>query len=184
MQPPDCELPFELMFDASNYALGVVLSQRIDKPSHVIAYASCTLDATQVNYTTTENELLAIVFALDKFKSYLFFSHIIVFTNHAALKYLLKKLDAKPRFIRWMLLLQEFNIEIKENSGAKNLVADHLSRIEGPIDSFHIRDNFPDEHLIHLHSLHVTPWFSNIVNFIVVSIVPPQRCLVSGPVSP
>ena len=74
MQPPDCELPFELMFDASNYALGVVLSQRIDKPSHVIAYASCTLDATQVNYTTTENELLAIVFALDKFKSYLFFS--------------------------------------------------------------------------------------------------------------
>ena len=83
------------MCDASNYALGVVLSQRVDRLSHVIAYASRTLDATQVNYTTTEKDLLAIFFfALDKFRSYLLCSHIIVFIDHAALRYLSKKPDA------------------------------------------------------------------------------------------
>jgi len=84
----------------------------------------------------------------------------------------LKKLDAKPRLIKWMLLLWEFDIKIKDRSGVKNLVADHLSRIEGHVDPFPIRDNFPDEHLMHLHSLHVTPWFVEIVNFIVAFIVP------------
>ena len=127
MQPPDWELPFKLMCDASNYALGVVLSQRVNKLSHVIAYASRTLDATQVNYTNTKKELLAIVFALEKSRSYFLCSRIIVFTDHAALRYLLKKPYAKPRLIRWMLLLQEFDIKIKDRSGAENLVVDHLS---------------------------------------------------------
>ena len=86
----------------------------------------------------------------------------------------MKKPDAKPRLIRWMLLLQEFDIEIKDKSGTKNLVAGHLSRIEGHIDPFPIRDNFPNEHLMHLHSLHVTSWFVEILNFIVASIVPPH----------
>jgi len=86
----------------------------------------------------------------------------------------LKKPDAKPRLIRWVLLLQEFDIEIKDMNGAENLVVDHLSRIEGHVDSFPIRDNFPDEHLMHLHSLHVTPWFADIMNFIVAYVVPPH----------
>jgi len=79
----------------------------------------------------------------------------------------LKKPNGKPRLIRWMLLLREFDIEIRNRSGAENMVADHLSRIEGPVDSLPIKDNFPDEDLMHLHSSHVTPWFANIVNFIV-----------------
>ncbi|RDX80919.1 hypothetical protein CR513_38457, partial [Mucuna pruriens] len=74
-------------------------------------------------------ELLAVVFALDKFRSYLLDSKINVFFDHAALIFLLKKPDAKPRLIRWMLLLQEFNIEIRDKRGAENLVADQLSRI-------------------------------------------------------
>jgi len=86
----------------------------------------------------------------------------------------LKKPNAKPKLIRWMLLLQEFDIEIRDKSGAENVVADHLSRIEGPVDSLPIRDNFLDEHLLQLHSSHVTPWFVDIVNFIVASIVPPH----------
>ncbi|RDX86701.1 Retrovirus-related Pol polyprotein, partial [Mucuna pruriens] len=89
------------MSDASNSALGVVLGQRagVGQPVHVIAYASRTMDSAQQNYTTTEKELLAIVFALDKFRSYLLSSKIIVFSDHAALRYLLKNSDAKPRLI-------------------------------------------------------------------------------------
>ena len=101
-------------------------------------------------------------------------SHITDFIDHAALRYILKKPDAKPRLIRWMLLLQEFDIKISDKSGIENMVVDHLSRIEGLVDSLPIRDNFPDEHLMQFHSSHVTPWFVDIVNFIVASIVPPH----------
>nr|KYP54742.1 Retrovirus-related Pol polyprotein from transposon opus [Cajanus cajan]KYP54745.1 Retrovirus-related Pol polyprotein from transposon opus [Cajanus cajan]KYP54765.1 Retrovirus-related Pol polyprotein from transposon opus [Cajanus cajan] len=88
------------MCDASNYALGVVLTQKVDKLTRVIYYASRTLDVTQVNYTTTEKELLAIVFAFDKFRSYFLGFRVIVYIDHATLKYLLKKTDSKPRLIR------------------------------------------------------------------------------------
>lgn len=172
IQPPDWEFPFELMCDASNFALGAVLAQRIGRASHVIAYASRTLDSAQANYTTTEKELLAIVFALDKFRSYLLGSKVIVFSDHAALKFLLKKPDAKPRLIRWMLLLQEFDIEIKDRSGAQNLVADHLSRIERGLDPLPIRDDFPDEQLMQLHDSTPSPWFADLVNYLVASVLP------------
>ncbi|RDX71351.1 Retrovirus-related Pol polyprotein, partial [Mucuna pruriens] len=87
LQAPNWDLPFELMCDASNSALGAVLSQRarVSQPVHVIAYASRTMDSTQQNYTTIEKELLAILFALDKFRSYLLGSRIVVFSDHAAL---------------------------------------------------------------------------------------------------
>jgi len=83
------------MCDASNYALAVVLAQRIDKQPRVIYYASKTLDVAQANYTITKKELLAVVFALEKFRSYLLGSHIVVFTDHATLKYLLKKAESQ-----------------------------------------------------------------------------------------
>ncbi|RDY12529.1 Retrovirus-related Pol polyprotein from transposon 17.6, partial [Mucuna pruriens] len=70
------------------------------------------------------------MFALDKFRSYLLGSKVIIFSDHAALKYLLKKLDAKPRLIRWMLLLQEFDLEIRDKKGVDNAMVDHVSRIE------------------------------------------------------
>ncbi|RDX90609.1 Retrovirus-related Pol polyprotein from transposon 17.6, partial [Mucuna pruriens] len=91
------------------------------------------MDLAQINYTTTEKELLAVVFSLDKFCAYLLGSKVIVFSDHAALKYLLKKLDAKSRPIRWMLLFQEFNLEIKDKKGTDNTIADHLSRIQGRV---------------------------------------------------
>ena len=96
IQPPDWSLPFEIMFDASDYAVGAVLEQTKDKKHHAIAYASKTLTGPQLNYATTEKELLAIVFAIDKFRSYLVGAKVIVYTNHATLKYLLTKKDAKP----------------------------------------------------------------------------------------
>jgi len=93
IQAPDWTAPFELMCDASNYALGVLLVQKIDKLPRVIYYASRTLDAAQENYTTTEKELLVIVFALEKFCSYFLGTRVIVYTDHATLKYLLKRLN-------------------------------------------------------------------------------------------
>ena len=129
IRPPDWSVPFEIMCDASDYALGAVLGQRIGKLHHVIYYTSRTLNDAQINYSTTEKELLVVVFALDKFRSYLLGSKVVVYSDHAALKYLFSKKDAKPRLIRWILLLQEFDLEIRDKKGSKNVVADHLSRL-------------------------------------------------------
>ena len=166
MQPPDWSLPFEIMCDASDYAVGAVLGQRRNGKPYVIYYASRTLNNAQMNYSTTEKELLAVIFALDKFRSYLIGSTTIVFTDHSAIRYLLTKQDAKPRLIRWILLLQEFDIVIKDKKGTENVVADHLSRLVtgSSCEMTPINDNFPDEHLF---SVTTTPWFANIVNFLV-----------------
>ncbi|CAN6547359.1 unnamed protein product [Malus baccata var. baccata] len=145
--PPDWSLPFELMCDASDYAIGAVLGQRKNKQPHVIYYASRTLNDAQLNYSTTEKELLDVVFALDKFRSYLLGTKVIIFTDHAALKYLLTKKEAKPRLIRWMLLLQEFDIEIRDKEGVENVVADHLSRMVHE-EASPISETFPDEQLM------------------------------------
>ena len=93
---------------------GAVLGQTRDKKHHAIAYACKTLTGPQLNYVTTEKEHLAVVFAIDKFRSYLVGAKIIIYTDHAALKYLLTKKDAKPCLIRWILLLQEFDLEIQD----------------------------------------------------------------------
>ncbi|KAL4319993.1 hypothetical protein GQ457_18G008690 [Hibiscus cannabinus] len=126
----DWTLPFELMCDASDYAVGAVLGQRKGKVFHHIYYASKTLNDAQVNYTTTEKELLATIFAFVKFRSYLIGAKVTVYTDHSAIKYLRSKKDAKPRLIRWILLLQEFDMEIIYRKGTENQVADHLSRLE------------------------------------------------------
>ncbi|CAN6562609.1 unnamed protein product [Malus baccata var. baccata] len=172
IMPPDWSLPFELMCDASDYVVGAVLGQRVNKVPHVIYYASRTLNDAQLNYSTTENELLAVVFALEKFRSYLIGTKVIVFSDHAALKYLLTKKDAKPRLIRWILLLQEFDLEIKDKKGSENVIADHLSRLvhsNTEEDLIPLRESFPDEQLF---SLKITdPWcvpeseFKSILTF-------------------
>ncbi|CAL9021123.1 unnamed protein product, partial [Prunus brigantina] len=150
IKAPDWSLPFELMCDASNYALGAVLGQRVNKLPHVIYYASRTLNDAQLNYSTTEKELLAVIFALEKFRSYLVGSKVIVYSDHAALRYLLTKKDAKPRLLRW------------------NVVADHLSRL---IDGNHenkdvlpLNESFPDEQLLAIHDQE--PWYADLVNYL------------------
>jgi len=94
VQPPDWNLPFEIMCDASDYAVGAVLGQRVDKKLNVIQYASKTLDNAQRNYATTEKEFLAVVFACDKFRPYIVDSKVTIHTDHAAIKYLIEKKDA------------------------------------------------------------------------------------------
>ena len=100
------------MCDASDYAVGTVLGQSVDQNLNVIHYASKTLDSAQRNYATTEKEFLAVVFACEKFRSYIVDSKVTIHSDHAAIKYLMEKKDAKPRLIRWVLLLQEFDLHV------------------------------------------------------------------------
>ncbi|CAN6712804.1 unnamed protein product [Malus baccata var. baccata] len=170
---PNWSLPFELMCDASIMQWEKFLdSGKIDFPNR-------TLNDAQLNYAITEKELLAVVFTLEKFRSYLVGAKVIVYTDHATLKYLLSKKDAKPRLIRWILLLQEFDLEIRDKKGSENVVADHLSRLNIPTaseeDSLPLRESFPDEQLFAVKFS--TPWFADIVNYLVKGVVYPDLTL-------
>ncbi|GJU33451.1 reverse transcriptase domain-containing protein [Tanacetum coccineum] len=167
---PDWDLPFELMCDASDFAIGAVLGQRKNKHFQPIHYASKTMTEAQAHYTTTEKELLAVVYAFEKFRSYLVLSKSIVYTDHSAIKYLFAKKDAKARLMRWILLLQEFDVEIRDKKGAENLAADHLSRLENPhqneFENKEITETFPLETLgsVALRD-DSTPWFADFANY-------------------
>ena len=173
VRAPNWQLPFEVMCDASDLAIGAVLGQREDGKPHVVYYASKTLNEAQRNYTTTEKELLAVVYALDKFRAYLVGADIVIFTDHSALKYLLTKKNAKARLIRWVLLLQEFNLQIKDKKGVENVVADHLSRLTIAHDthSIPINDGFPEESLMQLEK---APWYAHIANFLTTGEIPAE----------
>ena len=172
---PDWDLPFELMCDASDYAVGAVLGQRNDKIFYAIYYASQILNEAQLNYATTEKELLTIVFAFDKFRPYLIGNKVIVFTDQFAIKYLITKKDAKPRVIRWVLLLQEFDVEIKDKKGSENMVADYLSRLEilekVQKNQVQIDDTFSNERIPALSHVEISPWFADIANYLAAGII-------------
>ena len=124
LQSPNWDLPFEIMCDASDYVVGTVLGQPIEKKPTIIWYARKTLAEAQMNCMMTKKEVLVVVYALEKFRPYILRNKIIIHINHAALKYLFSKKEAKPRLIRWVLLLQEFDLEINDKKGNENSVAD------------------------------------------------------------
>ncbi|GJU80369.1 reverse transcriptase domain-containing protein [Tanacetum coccineum] len=168
---PNWDQPFEIMCDASDYAIGAVLGQRIEKHFRPIHYASKTMTEAESNYTTTEKEMLAVVYAFEKFRSYLIMNKSVVYTDHSALKYLFNKKDAKARLLRWVLLLQEFDFSVIDTKGAENYAADHLSRLENPyenvFDPKEINETFPLETLntVTSHDDQNTPWFADIANY-------------------
>nr|GFA39065.1 DNA-directed DNA polymerase [Tanacetum cinerariifolium] len=139
--------PFELMSDASDYVVGAVLGKRVEKHFRPIHYASKTMNQAETNYTTTEKEMLAVVYAFENFHSYLIMNKSIVYTDHSALKYLFAKKDVKARLLRWILLLQEFDFKVINTRGAENYAADHLSRLENPYENIfdpkEINETFP-----------------------------------------
>ena len=170
---PDWNKKFEIMHDVSDFAMGAVLGQRIEKTFKDIYYASKSFNEAQENYSTTEKEMLVIVFACERFRLYILGSHVIVHADHATIKYLMAKKNAKPRLIRWALLLQEFDIEIKDKKRSDNVIADHLSRMERTIDDkreLENEDNFPNEQLFHVKIQ--LPWYDNLVNYLAYGIVP------------
>ncbi|GJS40308.1 reverse transcriptase domain-containing protein [Tanacetum coccineum] len=144
---PDWDLPFELMCDASDFAIGAVLGQRKNKHFQPIHYASKTMTEAQAHYTTTEKELLAVVYAFEKFRSYLVLSKSIVYTDHSAIKYLFAKKDAKPRLMRWILLLQEFDVchPRQKKEITKTFPLETLGSVALRVDS--------------------TPWFADFANY-------------------
>nr|GEW37380.1 reverse transcriptase domain-containing protein [Tanacetum cinerariifolium] len=167
----DWDLPFELMCDASNFAIGAVLGQRQQKHFRPIHYASKTMTKEKSNYTTTKKEMLAVVYAFKKFRSYLILNKSIVYMDHFALKYLFAKKDSKARLLCWVLLLQEFTFKMIDIKGAENLAADHLSRLENPhknvLDQKEINESFPLEtlNMVSFHGNSGTLWFFDFANY-------------------
>nr|GEW41252.1 reverse transcriptase domain-containing protein [Tanacetum cinerariifolium] len=143
---PDWDLTFELMCDASDFAI-------------------------ESNCTTTKKEMLAVVHAFEKFWSYLIMNKIIVYMHHSALKYLFAKKDSKARLLCWVLLLQEFTFKVIDTKGAENLATDHLSRLENPnqnvLDPKEINESFPLEtlNMVSFRGNSSTPWFADFANY-------------------
>ncbi|XP_060194924.1 uncharacterized protein LOC132624114 [Lycium barbarum] len=133
-------------------------------------------NAAQMNYTVTEQEFLAIVYTFEKFRSYLLGSKVIVHTDHAVLRYLMAKKEAKPRLICWVLLLQEFDFEVKDRKGSENWVADHLFRLKETgvlAEELDVDDDFLDKHVLAM-SMQVAPWYVDLANYLVTGIIPDE----------
>ncbi|GKB69237.1 reverse transcriptase domain-containing protein, partial [Tanacetum coccineum] len=150
---------------------GAVLGQRHEKHFKHIHYASKTMNEAESHYTTTEKEMLAVVYAFEKFRSYLILNKSIVYTDHSALKYLFAKKDSKARLLQWVLLLQEFTFKAIDTKGSENLMADHLSRLENPyenvLDPKEVNETFPLEtlNMVTFRGDSSTPWFADYANY-------------------
>lgn len=153
---PDFEQPFLLATDASDFAIGSVLSQGEIGKDHPIAYASRSLNKAESNYSVIERELLAIVWSVKHFRPYLFGRKFKVLSDHRPLKWLFNVSDPSSRLVRWRLALEEYDYEIDYRPGKRNQNADCLSRIPiktsiNKIDSFNVDDNPYKTFLSRLH---------------------------------
>nr|GEZ98027.1 reverse transcriptase domain-containing protein [Tanacetum cinerariifolium] len=151
-----------------------------------IHYASKSMTDEESNYTMTEKEMLAMVYAFEKLWSYLIMNKSIVYTDHSALKYLFAKKDSKARLLCWVLLLQEFTFKVIGTKGADNLAVAQLSRLENPhqnvLDPKEINESFHLEtlNMVSSHGNSSTPWFVDFAdyhasNFVVKGMLSQQK---------
>jgi transposase InsO family protein len=148
---PDWEKDFHVFIDASAYCIGANLSQKnADGRDYPIYYSSRQMNAAEKNYSVTNREALAIVFAFKKYRHYLLGYKTIFHTDHSSLKYLVNQPDLSGRVARWVLLFQEFDYEVQVRPGKHHENADFLSRLPGPTPDKPLNDDFPDEHIWHI----------------------------------
>ena len=138
---------FQISSDASDTTIGVVLGKEEDKKPYAIYYISKNVSPAELNYTVTEKEFLAVIHAVNKFRHYITGYPVILYMDHSAIKYLANKPVTNSRITRWLILLQEFNITIKDRPGKENHVADFLLRMPKPVDAAAIEDQFPNKHI-------------------------------------
>ena len=142
---------FHIFVDASNVAIGSVLSQKDENGhDHPIYFASRQLVQAERNYTVTEREALGMIFSVQKFRHYLLGNKFVFHVNHDALKYMINKPQLSGRIARWVLLLQEFDFTVEVRPGKSHANADHLSRLNNESGSEPIDDSFPDAQLFYI----------------------------------
>eukprot|EP00253_Pinus_taeda_P027923 PITA_27923 len=171
LRGPHWKIPFHISTDALDTALGAVLGQR-DLVPYSIYYTSKNLTPTELNYTVTEKEFLAVVHAINKFRHYITEYETFVHTDHSTIRYLMNEPVTIGRVTGWLLLLQEFNITVLDRPGKQNTVADFLSRIQNTKEDSPVEDKFPDEYLFAVTTK--TPWYSDIANYLVTGKPPPH----------
>jgi len=128
---PDFEKPFVLWCDASSVGAGAVLTQNKGEGCRPVAYASCTFDKAQRNYSTTQREGLAVVWAVAHYRSYIHGTPTVVITDHSALTWILSLKEPSARLARWAMALMDYDLTFVHRPGKGNAIADALSRLEG-----------------------------------------------------
>ncbi|CAM8902737.1 unnamed protein product [Rhodiola kirilowii] len=172
IRAPNWTQPFEIMCDASDYAVGASSWSESGKEAHSDLLRFEDTGRGPEELFDHRKGAASRGFCLEKFRSYLLCTKVVVYSDHAAIRYLMTKKEAKPRLIRWILLLQEFDVEIRDKKGIENTVADHLSRLVREEDAGQITETFPDEHLYAISGK--MPWFAPLVNYLVGGKFPPS----------
>jgi hypothetical protein len=147
LRRPNWAFTFHISSDASDIAIGVMLGQQEDKDPYAIYYINKNLAPADLNYTITEREFLAVVYAINKFRHYLTGYSTFIHIDHLAIKYFMNKPITNARVTRCLLLLQEFDITIVDRPRKENVVVDFLSRLNINDDNSPVDDSFLDEHL-------------------------------------
>jgi hypothetical protein len=164
LRGPNWKIPFKISTDASDIAIGVVLGQEEDMKPYAIYFISKNLNPAELNYIVTKKEFLAIIHAINKFRHYITGYPVIMYTDRSTIRYLANKPITNGRVTQWLLLLQEFDITIKDRPRRENLVADFLSRIPKTDDSLTVKDRFPDEHMFAVTTK--PPWYADVANYL------------------
>jgi transposase InsO family protein len=169
--PPNWDKDFHIYVDASNVALGSVLSQKDEKGrDHPIYYASRQLVQAEKNYSVTEREALGMIFSVQKFRHYLLGNKVVFHVDHDALKYMVNKPQLSGRIARWVLLLQEFDFTVEVRPGKSHANADHLSRLNDELGDEPIDDSFPDAQLFFVDI--IPPEYAEIINYLQTNTFP------------
>lgn len=164
------DLPFQISSDASDTAIRAVLGQEEDRKPYVIYYISKNLTPTELNYTMTEKEFLAVIYAINKCRHSIIGYPVVLYTDHSIIKYLANKPITNGRVTRWLIILQEFDITIKDQPGKENLVVEFLSHVPRTDDVVVVEDQFPDEHLFAMTVK--TLWYVVVASYLAVGKLP------------